>query len=174
MNDNYLEHHGVKGMKWGVRKAPTRSSVSNKKSLKKQNNSTFRNLLKKNTNRTIVKKPVAKKQKSKNKSVKEMSDDELRKAINRIELEKRYSSLNPKQVSKGRKIVSKVMNDVIVPSIENAGKQALTEYASKTLKKQLGLNDSDTTKSLQKEVSNMNLRKQKIELDDYFDKRKKR
>lgn len=159
-------------MKWGVRKAPTRSSVSNKKSLKKQNNSTFRNLLKKNTNRTIVKKPVAKKQK--NKSVNEMSDDELRKAINRIELEKRYSSLNPKQVSKGRKIVSKVMNDVIVPSIENAGKQALTEYASKTLKKQLGLNDSDTTKSLQKEVSNMNLRKQKIELDDYFDKRKKR
>lgn len=66
MEDNYLIHHGVKGMKWGVRrKDPTAAGGSSKK----------------------------KKKISPAEEAKSMSNEELRNKNRRLQLEKRYSEL---------------------------------------------------------------------------------
>ena len=58
----FLEHHGVKGMKWGVRRSKRQLARAAKKS-------------------------------GGAKSAKDMSDAELRAVINRIDMERRYSTL---------------------------------------------------------------------------------
>jgi hypothetical protein len=44
--------------------------------------------------------------------VKDMSDDDLKSAINRLKLEKEFKSLNAHQVSEGQKIVGDILKDV--------------------------------------------------------------
>ena len=56
-----------------------------------------------------------------------MSDDELRKAISRLQLEKQYRDLTPKTVSKGRRFANKVMKQVVEPAVTEAGKQILKD-----------------------------------------------
>lgn len=87
--------------------------------------------------------------KPKIKSISEMSDDEIRSKINRIKLENELKSLTPQQVSKGKKFVSTMLNDVIAPAAKNVGKQ----FAEKKMKEMLGLDEKeakDASKELQK------------------------
>ena len=42
-------------------------------------------------------------------SVKNMSDEELRKRVNRLQLEKQYSQLSPSKVTKGKRAVGNVI-----------------------------------------------------------------
>lgn len=72
---------------------------------------------------------------TKPKKVSEMSDDELRQRINRIQLEKQYSQLNPKKVSAGEKFAKYVFQNVIVPNATTLAK----EYTLKLGKEYLGL-----------------------------------
>lgn len=68
--EDYLEHYGVKGMRWGRRKGAGSSSESSVKTAK-----------------------TAKKVKPVKPDVKKMSDEELRKKINRIQMEQQYAKL---------------------------------------------------------------------------------
>lgn len=77
-------------------------------------------------------------QTSKHKSVKEMSDAELRSKTNRLTLEENYLSkqkrvaeLTPRHVSKGKKIVDHMANKVIAPAATEAGKKVLSSYLEK-------------------------------------------
>lgn len=72
---------------------------------------------------------------TKPKKVSEMSDDELRQRINRIQLEKQYSQLNPKKVSAGEKFAKYIFQNVIVPNATSLAK----EYTLKLGKEYLGL-----------------------------------
>jgi hypothetical protein len=80
---NELFHFGVLGMKWGRRKSD--KTVSTAYLGKQQNDS------------------------SKRADIKSMSDDELRKVINRLQLEKQYSDLSSKDVSRGKQRLDKIM-----------------------------------------------------------------
>lgn len=100
MTDTYIEHFGVKGMKWGVRRYQNKDGSLT---------------------------PAGKKRYSK--PVSEMSDQELRAAINRLQMEKQYNQLTQSQVNKGRKFVSEI--------IKNAAKQTATNYVSKFLTKEI-------------------------------------
>lgn len=79
MDDNYLLHYGIPGMKWGVRKSKPSSGGSRKRS-----NSSY----KKSYNKKV-------KQQKKNKysDISKLSDQELRNRINRMQMERQYSSL---------------------------------------------------------------------------------
>ena len=131
--DNELYHHGVKGMKWGVRKTPVRSSSGATRKRKSNTLSLFR---KKKTTRKVS---SANSSPAQTKSIKDMSDDELRKKIERIQLEQDYLQLDPKAVSRGKRITKRVMDDMIVPAAVDIGKQAVKSIMAKGVNKVLSL-----------------------------------
>lgn len=81
MDSIYLQHHGVKGMKWGVRKD------------------------KRGSGRTATRK----RKESPEDKVKKMSDAELRQRLNRIQMERQYKQLTAKETSAGRKFVTSIL-----------------------------------------------------------------
>ena len=93
--------------------------------------------------------------KPKAKSINEMTDDEIRARISRIQLENQLKSLTPVQQTKGQKFV-KMVSDTAVPAIKNAAKDALEKYLKKKLNESLGLNEKTAD-----EVSNQLARQAK-------------
>lgn len=132
MDNDELMHYGVPGMKWGVRRTPAHLGR------KKTSSSRFLLGKKKAKAKTKIKSESSKEETApKKKSVKEMSDDELNAAIRRMQLEQTYVSLSPKQVSRGKAVATRILNNVVVPAAEDVGRQmvktALTRAGNKTL-----------------------------------------
>ena len=81
--DDFLQHYGVLGMKWGHRKARSKAS-SNKKP--------------KSTKNTTTSKPKPKPKPTK----KRLSDAELRAVVNRMRLEREYAELTYRASSRSK------------------------------------------------------------------------
>ena len=131
--DNELYHHGVKGMKWGVRKTPVRSSSG---ATRKRKSNTLSLFKKKKTTHKVS---SANSSPAQTKSIKDMSDDELRKKMERVQLEQDYLQLDPKAVSIGKRITKRVMDDMIVPAAVDIGKQAVKSIMANGVNKVLSL-----------------------------------
>lgn len=91
MYNNYLAHHGVKGMKWGVRHDRKGSRVSRMR------------------NYTGSKKSNALKE-ARRKDIDTMSNQELQDTINRLNLEKQYRSLTQVDIGFGSRKAQEVLN----------------------------------------------------------------
>ena len=134
MDNNELMHYGVLGMKWGVRRTPAqlgRKPTSSNKSLFEKKKPEPKPKAKNKSE--SPKEETAPKQKS----VKEMSDEELNAAIRRMQLEQTYATLSPKKVSTGKAVAKRILNNIVVPAAEDVGRQmvktALTRAGNKTL-----------------------------------------
>lgn len=127
MDQNSIYHHGIKGMKWGVRRYQNKDGSLTPAGKKRRGSSDFSVGIgvKRKTASSMSKKTSS--STPKKKSVSEMSDDELRKAISRLQLEKQYRDLTPQKVSSGKKFVSKVMKQVVEPAVSDAGRQILRD-----------------------------------------------
>lgn len=125
--EQMLMHYGVKGMRWGVRKSrPTSSGGFGRK----KSSSGIAKLKKRAALRKAYKSKKAATAKAKTtRSIKDMSDDELRQRINRIQLEKTYAQLTAKQKSAGRKFVEGVLSQ----SAKNVATKYTTDYATKLI-----------------------------------------
>lgn len=91
------------------------------------------------------------KNKSNSKPISEMTDDELRKFIERKRLENDYKNmmareLPPEKVKKGNDFLKTVATNVLIPAATTVGKQ----YVEKVMKDALGLNKKDAEDSSKK------------------------
>ena len=157
MDYDQLYHHGIKGMKWGIRRFQKKDGSLTSAGRKRYGDGPDHD----SDSESRSGKPRS----TRKKSVREMTDEELAAAIKRAEMEKRYNDLNPKTISTGEKFIQ----NVIGPSINQAAKTVLTDALIKQGKKYLGLDSKDDSfDKLKKEVEKLNLEKQYKNLkDDY-------
>ena len=196
MEDNYLAHHGVKGMKWGVRRTPQQlGHRTPTKRRKKKSKSSFmrrfgssavtktREAYKTSRAKRLAKRKekqqIAETRKhnermddrAKN-DMSSMSDAELQQVINRIQMEKRYSELTaPKPKTKS--FVASNLERLASTAIQTAGTRLINNAINKALgsTNQNGgspVNQENPTKP-QKQSTPPKPPKQSRSTENYFD-----
>lgn len=137
MTSNELYHHGIKGMKWGVRRYQNKDGTLTKAGRKKMAklDKEYSKLIGQKRN---TESPNTSSSPTKKKKLSEMTDDEIRARINRINLERDYMDLikNPNSIEKqdeGKGFIKTVRSDVIKPVAIDLGKQALKSGGVKIL-----------------------------------------
>lgn len=139
--NNELAHWGIRGMKWGVRRYQNKdgSLTPAGKKRRAQLTSELEKLNGQGANGS------GKNSNPRTKSTKDMTDEELRSAVNRLQLEKQYRDyyrdLNPKKVGRGKKFVEKLATSAL-DGIAEAGKTLVKEALINGGKEALGLNKS--------------------------------
>ena len=87
-NEKELYHHGIKGMKWGVRRYQNKDGSLTEAGKNRQ--------IKSDRRRAV-------------KNRRSMSNEELRKGIERLRLEKQYKDLMNENISPGKTMVSDIL-----------------------------------------------------------------
>ena len=126
MNNAELYHHGIRGMKWGVRRFQNKDGSLTKAGRKRYSQDNWSEDAKA---ASALKK----------KSVNQMSNAELRKLTERQQLERNYSQLNPSQIKKGMAVaggVAAAMGTVVGiytngSKLINIGKKIVNKIAKK-------------------------------------------
>lgn len=119
---DYLCHWGIKGMKWGVRRYQNKDgslTPEGKKRYSEEGNS------------GETSKPSSS-GKSTQKSISDMSDDELRKLVNRKQTEKQLRDLIAAEDRASQTVTPAVQQkgqSVVAKALKSAGEQALTTMA---------------------------------------------
>ena len=118
--DDELYHHGVKGQKWGILRYQNKDSSLLKSG--KKHSTKISNFLSKHKEKKVAKKAL---KAPTSKEISKLTDDELKKRIDRMDLEikykSKYSELHPAKISAGKKFL-KSMTGVTTSSLEKAGK----------------------------------------------------
>lgn len=126
-----LTHHGVLGMKWGIRK--DRSSESSEGLAKKKKK------LSSETQQTQL---------TKKRKLSDVPDDELKTKIIRLELEKRYKelskSVNPPKSTRGKDFTLRVLEKIGENTLVNIGTQAANKGLGVAINKMFGVDSDDT------------------------------
>lgn len=112
--NNTLTHHGILGMKWGIRRTP--AQLGRKKSLSGNEEGT----------KKAGGKEKASSGNSGRKSIKDMTDSELKEMISRLELEKRYRELSKSE----EQVRSAKGRDFVADVLEKSGKNIATQFTT--------------------------------------------
>lgn len=143
MKSSELIHYGVRGMRWGVRRYQNKDGSLTAAGRKRYSDDGPSG---KTTKLKASKGKVSASEAPKKKSISEMSDDELNRAVRRLQLEQQYRNLNPQKVSTGKKFVQRVTKNVLIPAVENAARNSLQNAVQDALNKALKTKDREKNK----------------------------
>lgn len=117
MTNNYLQHYGIPGMKWGVRRYQPYPNGSKRKG------------------REVGQAAKKKAPESARSKAKKMSDAELRAAINRQQMEQQYANLNKSNVQRGAEWAKKTGGTIATAIITGIA----IEQGKKFIKNKFGI-----------------------------------
>ena len=166
VNENELYHWGIKGMKWGVRRYQNSdgslTAAGRKRYTDKDGNLNAAG--KKKFGNSVKTKNESEAETPKRKSVKDMTDDELNKAVIRARQEDEYNRLRPEPKPEVKNATAKafakrLVNEVAVPALINSGKNALQKALDKQANKLLeDAVDPNSKEALQKTYDKLKLK----------------
>lgn len=137
MRESSLQHHGIIGMRWGVRRTPEELARAAGRPYSKSK---------------LPKKKVAADQKKpaespKKKTLGDLSDEELKRRISRLELEKKYKDLAKSQekpkTQRGRDFCLEVLENIGKNSLTNLGTQATNHILGDAINRIAGVSSDD-------------------------------
>lgn len=126
VNTNELCHHGIKGMKWGIRRFQRKDGSLTPAGKKRYSDDDSKTRVPSEDHKQA--------QALKGKKLYEMSNKELEALTRRMQLEKQYKDLNRQSVSKGRQIVTSVLTEIGKETFKSFAKDMINNKAPALIK----------------------------------------
>lgn len=134
--EDFLEHYGIKGMKWGQRKRSVREEAIRAKQFAER--------------KRPASEDFKKSRELKKKGARALSNQELKEVNNRLNLEQNFNRMNPNAIKKGQLAVGAVL---AVGATANAAIQFANSPAGKALATKLFKKGGNVSKEVIKKAS---------------------